>query len=145
MLFLPAIVHGISTKQHKLAMGSAGHQGWHFQTRLDRTHVRYCDCSYRRGCRGGDLVQGGGGAALGAHGVPEGLQHLKGHVQQVLVEEVHHVLAQAVAPLQRLAGPPAGRQGLGAHSMHATRLPVISCWHDLICLSTVDYFQMRFN
>lgn len=53
------------------------------------------------------LIQGVGRAALEAHGVPEGLQHLKGDVQQVLVEEVHHVLTQAVAPLQGVTGPPA--------------------------------------
>ena len=39
--------------------------------------------------------------------MPQRLQHLKGDIQQVLVEEVHHVLTQAVAPLQRVAGPPA--------------------------------------
>ena len=39
--------------------------------------------------------------------MPEGVQHLKGDVQQVLVEEVHHVLAQAVAPLQCVTRPPA--------------------------------------
>ena len=56
------------------------------------------------------LIQGVGSAALTAHGVPEGLQHLKSDVQQVLVEEVHHVLAQAVAPLQALTAPPAHMQ-----------------------------------
>ena len=56
---------------------------------------------------GCDLIQCGGSSAVEAHGVPQGLQHLKGDVQQVLVEEVHHVLTQAVAPLQRITGPPA--------------------------------------
>ena len=42
--------------------------------------------------------------------MPEGVQHLKGDVKQVLVEEVHHVLAQAVAPIQALTAPPAHMQ-----------------------------------
>ena len=45
------------------------------------------------------LVYGGGLPALGKHEVPQGLQHLKGHIQQVLVEEVHQLLADAVGAL----------------------------------------------
>ncbi len=66
---------------------------------------------------GQHLIQGVGSAALIAHGVPEGLQHLKGDVQQVLVEEVHHVLAQAVAPLQALTAPPAHKHCASAATL----------------------------
>ena len=46
--------------------------------------------------------------ALYAHGVPKGLQHFKRHIQQELVKEVHHVLAETVALLQRVTRPPTG-------------------------------------
>lgn len=37
---------------------------------------------------------------MGLQRVPQRLQHLEGSVQQELVEEVHHLLAQAVASVQ---------------------------------------------
>ncbi len=79
---------------------------------------------------GQHLIQGVGSAALAAHGVPEGLQHFKGDVQQVLVEEVHHVLAQAVAPLQALTAPPAHMQCASAATLIGT---VCDFVHSNIC------------
>ena len=57
------------------------------------------------------LVKSFGVTALNAHGVPQGLQDLKGDIQQELVEEVHHVLAQTVTLFQRVTWPPAGALG----------------------------------
>jgi hypothetical protein len=53
-----------------------------------------------KGGRGGDLVQGVGSFEGGFKSHPVRLQHLKCNIQQVLVEEVHHALAQTVRLLQ---------------------------------------------
>ena len=93
---------------------------------------------------GRHLIQGVGSAALAAHGVPEGLQHLKGDIQQVLVEKVHHVLAQAVAPLQALTAPPAHMQcapaatliGIICAFVHSTTCPFA---HSLIFMHAFNW------
>ena len=90
--------------QERVGQGKPG-QGRAGQSRAEQSRAEQ---SRGGGC---DLIQCGGSSAVEAHGVPQGLQHLKGDIQQVLVEEVHHVLTQAVAPLQCTAGPPAKEQG----------------------------------
>lgn len=52
------------------------------------------------------LVKGPSRMALDAHVMPKGLQHFKGDIQQELVEEMHHVLTQAVTLVQCVVGPP---------------------------------------
>ena len=47
-------------------------------------------------------IQGGGIAHLVLHLAPHGLEHLNLHVELVLVEEMHHALANAVRPPQAL-------------------------------------------
>ena len=76
-------------------------------TRVQGSGCRPAQGSGLRRELGARLVYGGGGAEGGLQRVVGGLRHLEGHIEQVLVEEVHQLGAQAVRRPQPLAGCPA--------------------------------------